>query len=317
MSMSAFSINGEIPLPPGFSRMAVVPFFDPVVMIFDKKEAGGISSIKLGVNEPKKGVYVIVETEPSWGRYNVTVGLGGVDGEKQTLLNRVKYHDYRPPSVMKDWDKAILISDWEDDIRNRAKEFGDVKQKSQNKKITEAMRSEVHLIEKMLHAELMKFNEGLGSLRVLRNHSSNFTHFMPNPDNERYNYYVRIVMEALRELVPNYDKLPKRKQSKAKRRQIKDFIAKKLLDVGETVRGSFDSEAEIIDESGKAKVTTFNIKNKKATKKDLSELQNKSLFGAASAILKANGRTGNISAPKFWYVIRNNELVAIEDLKES
>ena len=306
MSMSAFSVVGGSQFARGFTRLEFPPFYDPVVVIFDKKDAGNIASKKLGVNEPKKGVYVIVETEPSWGRYNVTVGLGGVDGEKQTLLRRVKHHDYNPPSVMEDWNKAILICDWEDDIRNRAFNYNSASKENQKKKIDEAMASEVHLIEKMLHEELMGFNEDLGSLRVHRNQSSNFTHYMPNPDNERYDYYIRVVMEALRKIVPKYDE-PRTSNS------IRYLIKKQLLAEGDTVYGSFDSEAKIINKKGEAEVTKFLKNNKKALKKDLSELKNVSLSRAASVILEANGKS-KIIASKFWYVIKNNELVAIEDL---
>ena len=307
MSMSAYSIIEEITLEQGFTKLKFVPFYDPTVLIFDKKDAQNIGSRKLGGNEPKKGIYVIVETDPSWGRYNVTVGLGGVDGEKQTLLNRVKHHDYSPPSVMEDWNKAILICDWEKDIRNRAFNYNSASKENQKKKIDEAMTSEVHLIEKMLHEELMEFNEDFGSLRVLRNQSSNFTHYMPNPDNERYDYYIRVVMEALRCIVPKYDE-------KRKRKSIRDLIEKQLLAVGETVYGSFDSQAEIIDKKGNAKVTKFMKNNKRASKKDLSELQGTTLNKAASAILVANDRSPTVPVPKFWYVIKNNELVALENL---
>lgn len=310
MSMSAFSIIDEIPLEQGFTKLGFVPFYAPTVLIFDKKDAQNIGSKKLGSDEPKKGVYVIVETDPSWGRYNVTVGLGGVGGEKQTLLNRVKYHDYSPPSVMEDWNKAILICDWEKDIRNRAFNYNSASKENQKKKIDEAMASEVHLIEKMLHEELMEFNEDLGSLRVHRNQSSNFTHYMPNPDNERYDYYIRVVMEALRKIVPKYDE-------QRTRSSIRDLIKKQLLAEGDTVYGSFDSEAKIIDKKGNAKVTRFKKKTKNAGKKDLEELEGISLSKTASAILEANDRTGNVHASKFWYVIKNNELVAIEDLEES
>ena len=312
MSMSAFSIIGECPLARGFDKLKFVPFYNPTVVIFDSNKAGGIGSIKLGDKEPKKGVYIIAETEPSWGRYNVTVGLGGVDGEKQTLLNRVKYHNYSPPSMIKEWDHAILICDWEVDIRNRAKEFGSFSEKKQHEKIAETMKSEVHFIEKMLHEKLMEFNEELGSLRVHRNADpKHFNSFMANPDNERYEYYIGVVMEALRKVIPKYDVQPTRSPT---RKQIKDLIKAQLLAEGDTVRGSFDSEAVILDKKGNAKVTRFKKKTRKAVKNDLSELQNVSLFKAASAILKANDKTGNVSALKFWHVIKNNELIALENL---
>lgn len=317
MSTSAFSMRDESQLVSGFTKLEFAPFYNPTVLIFDNKEAGGIGSTKLGGDEPKKGVYVIVETEPTRGRYNVTVGLGGVDGnrgtakgDQQTLLKRVKYHDYSPPSVMEDWDKAILICDWEDDIRNRAIEFGSVAQQTQGKKIIEAMKSEVTLIEKMLHAELNQFTGSLGSLRVHRNKSKRFNYFMANPDNERYEYYIGIAMEALRQIVPNYDAPPTRKH-------IKYFIEAQLLAVGETVYGDFDSEAEILDKKGNAKVIKFRKNNKKVGTKDLSGLQNISLRRATLAILEANGEKLNANTAKFWRVMDNNKFVAIKDLEES
>lgn len=310
MSMSAFSVVGGSQFARGFTRLEFPPFYDPVVVDFDRKEAGGIGSIKLGDDEPKKGVYAIVETEPTRGRHNVTVGLGGVDGDQQTLLERVKYHDYNPPSVMEGWDKAILICDWEKDIRNSAIKFGSVAQKTQDNKIIEAMKSEVHLLEKMLHAELMQFTGSFGSLNVHRNKSKRFNYFMANPDNERYEYYIGIAMGALREVVANYDVPPTRKY-------IEHFIKAQLLAEGDTVYGRFDSEAKILDKKGNAKVIKFLKNGKNAIKRDLSDLQNTSLNKAASAILEANGKNPNFNASKFWKVIKNNELIPIKDLEES
>lgn len=216
MSMNQFSVVGEEQLESGFIRLKFAPFYNPTVLIYDRCEAENIGSEKLGENEPKKGVYVLAETTSRYSKYNVTVGLSGVDrkrgtakDEQQSLLRRVKHHASNPPSFMKGWDKAILICDWENDIRNRAMEFGHVTQKNQNAKIDEAMKSEVHLIEKMLHTELMKFNEKSGSLKVHRNADpKRFQYYMPTPDNERYQYYIKIVLEALREIDINYKKDP-------------------------------------------------------------------------------------------------------------
>lgn len=317
MSMSAFSIRDEDTSAKGYTVLEFVPFYNPTILILDREETKGIGRVRMGPDSADsylKGVYILAESDPTRGRYNVSVGLGGVDGKRgtvkggqQTLLERVKYHASSPPSDVEEWDKAILICDWEDDIRNRAIKFGSVVQTTQDRKITEAMRSEVHLLEKMLHAELTKFTgKTSGSLNLHRNKSKRFNYFMANPDNERYEYYIGIAMEAFRQVVPKYDAPPTRKR-------IKYFIEAQLLAVGETVYGSFDSEAIILDKKGNAKV----IKFRKKQKMDLSELQNISLHKAALAILEANGENPNANAPTFWKVINNNELIPIKDLKES
>lgn len=317
MSMSAFSLQGENELKSGYVKMEFVPFYSPTVMIYDRKKGENIGSAKLGDDEPKKGVYVLVETELTWGRYKISVGLGGVnkkektpEGEQQTLLGRVKYHASNPPEDMEKWDKAILICDWEVDIENRAIEFGSLRPERRDVKISEAIKSEVHLLEKMLHAELMQFTEEFGSLKVYRNRGENFKYFMPNPDNERYEYYIGIVMESLQQIAPNYDKPRQRKHSKY-------LIEAELLDIGETIYGRFDSIAVIKDEKGNIEVTEFYIKNKKSIKKDLLGLQDVSLRQAALAISEANEiDVSNVDASKFWKALKDGELIKIEDLGE-
>ena len=324
MSLSVYSIKEEIQLVEGvtgLNKLEFVPFYNPTVLILDREETKGIGRARMSAvsadSSLLKGVYILAESDPTRGRYNVSVGLSGVDrnsvtpeGEQQTLLERVKYHASSPPSDVEDWDKAILICDWEDDIRNRVIKFGSVAQTTQDGKIVEAMRSEVHLLEKMLHAELAQFSGVLGSLNVHRNKGKGFRYFMTNPDRARYDYYIRIAMEALRKIGIDYDAPPTRKH-------IKHFIDAQLLAVGETVYGRFDSEAVIINEKGNAKVTKFQKNNKNATKKDLSDMQDISLYKAASAILEANGKTPNVNASKFWHAINDDKLVPIKELDES
>lgn len=313
--MSIFSISAESSLAKGFTVLGFVPFYNPNVLVFDRKQARGTSSVKLGNDEPKKGVYILIETESTRGMHNVSVGLGGVDpnskteeGEQQTLLGRVKNHVSRPPSGVEKWDKAILVCDWEVDIENRAIEIGSVKQETQDKRIVDAMKREVRLLEKMLHAELMKFTGRRGSLNVHRNQEKRFKYFMPNPDNERYEYYIGIAKESLRHIGLNYDEPLMRKE-------IKYYIEAGLLVEGEAVYGDYGSKAIIRNKKGNADVEMFMKKNKKASKNDLSVLQNVSLREAALAIYKANEKKGNVSAPKFWSAIKDNEFVKIEDLE--
>lgn len=321
--MSVFSVSNEHPLKlekskkhSGISILEFVPFYNPTVLIFDRDKAYGVGSGKLGEKEPKKGVYVLVETEPTQGRYSVSVGLGGLgqnsetdDGEQQTLLGRVKYHASNPPLGLEKWSKAILVCDWETDIKNRSIEIGSVATKSQNTKIIKAMQEEVHLLEKLLHNELKKYIKGGGSLIVHRNEDKGFNHFMPNPDNERFEYYIGVAMESLRCIGLNYDEPRTRKG-------IETFIKAGMLAVGESVYGAFNSQAIIKNDKGNAEVKNFLKKTAKANKKDLLDLQNVSLHKARLAIYKANEMKGNVPATKFWHVFKDGKFIKIEDLEE-
>ena len=312
--MSSLSnLSGTVILP-GFTELELPPVFDPVVILLDREGARGFNKTKLKNSdsdvEIRKGVYILAATElNSFGKYNVTVGQSGVDGKKQTLIERVKYHASIPPVGMEKWNKAILICDWENDILAGAKSGSKQKSRKNKEILIQTMRTEVHLLESMLHSELKKYDDQIGSLSIERDEGG-IIEFMLNPDLRRYEYYVECVMKILGDITPDFAE-----PSKTKKMQIKDYIKAELLTVGEKIIGRFDSKGEILDLQGNARIDEFVIDGKKAPKSKVGKLSNVSLHKALTFIRKENKALGSVSAPDFWYVSRNGDYIRISDLR--
>lgn len=308
----------------GYWQLELPPAFDPVAILLDRKEAEGYNKVKLKNSdsdvEIRKGVYILAATERnSLGKYNVTVGQSGVDGQRQILIQRVKHHASNPPVGMEKWDKAILLCDWENDILAGAKSSSKKKSnasKASKEVLIQIMKTEVHLLESMLHSELKKYDDEIGSLSVERNEGG-LIEFMPNPDLRRYEYYVECAMRILEDIAPDFMKPSKnKKMQKIQRMQIEDYLVKGLLSEGEKVFGRFDSKGTILDLEGNVRIDEFTIMNKKAKKNEIDKLSNLSLFKAAAHIRNANKASGSVSAPDFWYVSRNDEQIQIKDLRK-
>lgn len=313
--MSSLSNLSGTLIMPGFKQLELPPAFDPTVILLDREEARGYNKTKLKKSdsdvEIRKGVYILASTERnSFGKYNVTVGQSGVDGQTQRLIERVKEHASRPPVGMEKWNQAIVLCDWEKDILAGAK--SDSKQKSRKSKeiLIQTMKTEVHLLESMLHSELRKYDDEIGSLSIERDEGG-IIEFMPNPDLRRYEYYVDCVMKILGDIASGFMEPPKKKKM-----QIKDYLMAGLLNEGEKIYGRFDSKGEILDSQGNARIDEFTIDRKKAPKSEVGKLSNVSLHEALTFIRKANEASGSVSAPDFWYVSRKDDLIRISDLRK-
>ena len=195
----------------GFLELSFKPLYDPTVLILDIKALEDVTPRTLGSAEPKKGVYVLVDTKPDRrGMYNVSVGHGGVnkrknteEGQQQTLYGSIKNLKSRPiPKEMKDWNKAILICDWQDDIEKRS--TGNGSYQGKNDLIIQVMKQEVNHLSKFLHNELKKSKD-----LPLKVHSRRkTTYFMPNPDLRRYDYHVDVVKKMLQMIIDGYFEFP-------------------------------------------------------------------------------------------------------------
>ena len=179
----------------GFYKLRFTPLYNPNVLLCDRHE-----SLPGSMPEAGKGVFVLVDTKRTEeDSFFVFVGSSGVTGEKATLcgkpnsrFNRV-WHKESPgiPDDISEWDKAILIYDWEVDIETRAEQEGSAHNKEDL--LIDVMYNEVLHLEKLLRAEVDNWPD-----LDLTNASAGENYFMPNPDSLRYDYYVDAVMRLLR-----------------------------------------------------------------------------------------------------------------------
>lgn len=296
---------------PGIAEFVFTPFYNPTVVVYDKanaKSQGVAKFEKIDKDVYSKGVYILVDTKSNQGKNDVAVGISGVDGNKQILLNRIKHHmsTSNKNDNIPNWDKVIMICDWENDIFNRAIMIGSITHKRIDQKIRKTMRREVHLLEKMLHFKLMEFEDN-GSLNVKGNRHKGFNYCMGNPDLMRYDYYISILLECLKNLLPDYD-------AKPERADFATYIKARKLRVGDILYGEFDSEAIILDKSGNIKVKKFKIENKWAKVQDKKDLQSTSPNKATQVIREKNSKKGSVSSAEFWHVIKRNKKTKIKSL---
>lgn len=309
--MTTFSHEAFNEVLPGIAEFVFTPFYNPTVVVYDKanaKSQGVAKFEKIDKDVYSKGVYILVDTKSKQGKNDVAVGISGVDGNKQILLNRIKHHmsTSGKNGNIPNWDKVIMICDWENDISNQAIMIGSITNKRIDQKIKNTMRREVHLLEKMLHFKLMEFEDN-GSLNVKGNRHKGFNYCMGNPDLIRYDHYISILLECLKNLLPDYDVKPERTD-------FATYIKARKLRVDDILYGEFDSEAIILDKSGNIEVKKFKIGNRWAKVKEKKDLQNTSPNKAIQAIRAENSKRGAVSSTEFWYVIRRNKKTRIKDL---
>ena len=192
---------------PGFHKLSFTPPYDPIVLVLDKEASKGVGPAKLPdelLVEPNKGVFVLIEPlTVSPVKYNVYVGCAGVgkgenkpeddrsEEDSQTLYARIR--DLRSSvniKDMNDWEKAILICDWEKDIGTE--EEGTYHDR--DVLIAQVMRNEAFHLSKILHKKIG--DEKNPKWNVLGKDPASY--YMPNPDSLRYQYYVEAVKQLLR-----------------------------------------------------------------------------------------------------------------------
>lgn len=196
----------------GFEELDCDSCCDPSVLIYNRQKQG-TSRRKWGssrLHKALKGIYILLRTETEDDSFCVFVGHGGVRGKKANLfsggyarLYRVLYKDKGMPDAISKWDKAILISDWEEDIKARAEQSGDYDRKTIERLVDEVMNSEVIYLKALLRSKLHAHNDlHLTSKSIGKNY------FMPNPDLRRYKCYVAIAIELVEKIINGNIKIP-------------------------------------------------------------------------------------------------------------
>ena len=170
-----------------------------------------MSSFVTGMNRKKsnlffagKGVFAVVDSKSSESEgFPVFVGSAGVTGEKATLcgdeysrIYRVIYGDDTINEKIPNWNKAILIFDWENDIEDclLVKQMGNFADQEKKKLIDAVMDSEVPQFEKFLYHQLMQVAKDM-HLDVRNETKADVS--LPKFALRRFEYYVGIVKDLL------------------------------------------------------------------------------------------------------------------------
>lgn len=220
---------------PGFYELSFKSLYDADVLSYAKKEIGASllqvefhllidhdfsvaptvlvcdrNSVKRKDNEnaATNGVYVLVNPKINKGKYDVAVGRSEVaqgnaskppNEKQQTLMGLIRdLADSPEPKEMKDWKRAILICDWEEDIEKRGARKGKPKTDIDEKN-EKALNDEIFHLANLFHNELKK-SKAL-NLDVHGYHRDSY--YLPNPDSLRYDYYVGIVKRLLSMIIAN------------------------------------------------------------------------------------------------------------------
>lgn len=180
----------------GFYEVKLVSDYSPNVLIYERQAEPPIK-----LDPDSKGVYILMNTKKSKrGIIYVYIGFGGVSG-KGSLFNRLdalwRNSDRLPPDIS-DWDKAILIYSWKDDIDVWLERVVNVEKGEVRVKLSEAvMESEVFYLEKFLFHRL-KNSPGNLNLRMVGKDKAHFN--IPDTDSERYEDYLDMVEELIQQI---------------------------------------------------------------------------------------------------------------------
>lgn len=189
----------------GFLEVGFKPIYNPGILVCDKNEANP-QDLPIAC----KGVLILVDTPKS----HIYVGEGGVGGEKSLLsgnipsrFRRVWYGDANTDDKIPGWDRAILLFDWENDIKvdrdkkafllqvddEASSEESDEEKAAirVESKIDELMKEEVRDLRRMLLFELNNLNNFHLTNSTAQNSDPKF-------NSRRYDYYVAVIKELLR-----------------------------------------------------------------------------------------------------------------------
>jgi len=215
--LNAPSIPTLIPLnEKGFLEVGFAPLYNPGIVVCDKNQANP-QDLPIAC----KGVLIAVDSQ----KRDVYVGNGGISEKKQkdetepranlswneySRLCRVLHKDDTIYKKMPDWDKAILIFDWENDIKldkSKKESFRKSKIRIENA-IDKIIRDEISDLKKILIYKIYNSenwnlknyrNEVPTSLKSIANNSRSRNSLSPN--SKRCRYYVAIVMKLMQEIV--------------------------------------------------------------------------------------------------------------------
>ena len=292
-----------------------LPRLKPTLMIYDKDQAYQKGPKKLeasfGSSFADKGVYILFDSQQTQGgKYNVRVGLSGVDGEL-TLFGRLKQHVSNPPEKMKNWDKAVAICDWKNDIpieiiaktKSKRKET----EKENDDLIEKRMGEEAKFLEK-------KLNKIMGTIPTLIARGKDQRSIsIVDPDSQRYNLYILYILELLNSEIGFTDKSATYRLGRSSS-GIKNLMARGKLAIGEKLSGKFDSQATLINIDGSICVEKYRKNNKIVTRSTDSGLKVISSNQACNIILEENKKATTVSSMQFWQVERNGDRIKLSSL---
>ena len=188
----------------GFFKIELDSFYNPNVLLYQRQEEEGIQQAFLDSRNGNKGVLILVVSEKNTnGCLNVQLKHGGVSG-KDTIfdrLNTVWRQEEKLIKEMANWDKAILIFDWEKDIGKSLQDAENFGEESTKDLIDVALNSEVYVLKKFLQDELYQAAEEL-NLEV--DDRGMKRPEISNIDLPRYSYYLEVVKELLRMIAKDY-----------------------------------------------------------------------------------------------------------------
>lgn len=187
----------------GFFKVELDSFYNPNILLY-KRQEDAIEQAFLDTRNGDRGVFILVVSKKNAnGNFNVQVNHGGVLGKATIFdrLNTVLRQEERLIDAMIDWDKAILIFDWEKDIDKSMRDTEKFGEEGKRELIDVALKSEVYKLQKFLQDELHQAAEEL-NLEV--NDRGMKKPEISDSDLPRYNYYLQVVIELLRMIAKGY-----------------------------------------------------------------------------------------------------------------
>ena len=198
----------------GFLEVNFKPLYTPGILVCDRGKA-----YENALPIACKGVLVLLDTDKR-DVYVSYSGFSGIEssfcGNENSWLHRVMYKgpkaDKTINTYIPDWDKAILMFDWENDIKVDKGEYAKKLDKRNNptridKRIDEIIDCEVANLRKILLFEINnssnwhltnKSSDVPNDLKKLTGDSKDKNKL--NPDSVKCRYYVTMVMELMEKI---------------------------------------------------------------------------------------------------------------------
>lgn len=207
----------------GFLEVGFKPLYNPNILVCDSDESKtgdlpiACKGVLIAFDATKRDVYVGHAGIKPINQDGQKKQKSNLSGNEYSRLYRVLYEDDTIRTKIPDWDRAILMFDWENDIKveeDKKKSFRTLKTRIDDE-INRIIKDEVFSLKKILLYEINNSNNW--HLKNNRNEVPNSLKGMVNnprrknmlsPNSERCKYYITIVMKLMEEIANGNIKIP-------------------------------------------------------------------------------------------------------------
>lgn len=279
--------------------------YHPQLFLCDRAQLEQVSSQTAGKSLKgilRQGVYLLIWEKAQSEGFNVFAGTHDFENNK-TLLDCIISQAQEPnPLAIKDWEKAVVVCDWRDDIS--IAKIGSVSNSIEDDKKARVISEESAFIREMIY-EILGNDISNIQKRGVKSQSC-----IANPAINRYNHYLYSVFHIIEKKFPNFFTSSSQEIKGEYGNALPKMMLHGKVGIGEKLYGKHNSEATVVDLNGFIRLDKYDNSKSNASN-SLSKII--SMNQAIIEICNSNQQE-NVGYLDFWSIKRSGEEIRFKDL---